>query len=112
MITKGLFCMDNIPPHILSYAKSDANSIIQSVNQFGNFNAELTQFNVILEDGVDPIYDVSVKIRVNYGFDPRRFVDFQWDYFVNGTEIRFWGVTDLSILANALKEKIVQMERM
>ena len=54
--------MDNIPPHILSYAKSDANSIIQSVNQFGNFNAELTQFNVILEDGVDPIYPIFGRI--------------------------------------------------
>lgn len=100
---------NDIPWHILKSAKLDIDYLLKFVNQNEHLDAELIHLDINLEDGDDIRYDVSVKSRISYGYNPRKQIDFDWDYYVDGTSVQFWGNTDINILAHELYKEMEKL---
>ena len=96
-----------VPWHIIKSANIDMQYLLDFVNKHHNLDAELINMDIDLEDEDDFRYDVSVKSTIYYGYNPRKQINFDWDYFVDGTSVQFWGNTDINILANELYKEMM-----
>lgn len=95
-----------VPWHIIKSANIDIQYLLDFVNKHNNLDAELIHLDIDLEDEDDFRYDVSVKSTIHYGYNPRKQINFDWDYYVDGTSVQFWGNTDINILANELYKEM------
>ena len=67
--------------------------------------------DINLEDEEGERYDVSVKSVIGFGFEPRQYIHFEFDYYVDGDSIKFWNHTDISTLAIELRNEIFEKRR-
>lgn len=98
--------MTMIPLHVQKSAKSDIDYMLRIVNMDEDLDAELLGLRLELEDGEDDIFDISVYSTISFGYDPRQYLEFDWDYFVDGDTIKFWNHDDINMLANELRNRI------
>lgn len=102
----------NIPLYIRESAESDINYMLDIVNVDEDLDAELLTMRIELEDAENDRYDVSIFSTISFGYDPRQHLEFDWDYFVDGDTIKFWGHGDINMLANELKQQILSSRRL
>lgn len=98
--------MVHVPNFIYESAKSDLDYLVQHINAISNVDLNVIGMHVEIEDCDGERFDVSVKSTMNFGYDPRRSLDFEFDYFVDGDTIRFWNHSDIDTIATELQHRI------